>query len=198
LDKTRKIDKKGSEVMHLFKYQLDEHLALIKPTLEMAQEMVQVIEANKEYIGEYLDFVDTIEGEQSQIDFLKMRFNQEAEGTGRQYMITYADEIVGSIDLHNISKDFKRAEVGYWLIPIVAGKGVMSLAVQAVLAIAFEDMRLNKVSLHADVDNIASNRVAQKNGFTFEGTLRKDIPLRGEFRDMNLYSILETEFKVSK
>ncbi|RPA60793.1 N-acetyltransferase [Aerococcus agrisoli] len=182
--------------MHYFKIQLSDQVALIKPTLEMSESIYKLVVENKAYIGEFLDFVDNVEkdGVKSQKDFLILRFNQEAEGTARQYMITYNDEIVGSIDLHNIIEDFKRAEVGYWLSPEVAGKGVMSLAVQAVLAIAFEDMDLNKVLLMADVENIASNRVAQKNHFTLEGTHRKDTPLRGEYRDINVYGILQSEF----
>ena len=38
------------------------------------------------------------------------------------------------------------------------------------------------------VDNQSSNRVAQRNGFTLEGCLRKAEMLNGRYDDVNLYA----------
>ena len=43
------------------------------------------------------------------------------------------------------------------------------------------------------VENRASARVMEKVGMTLEGVMRKYVYVRGQFRDMKLYSILREE-----
>jgi RimJ/RimL family protein N-acetyltransferase len=65
------------------------------------------------------------------------------------------------------------AEVGYWVGAEARGQGVATAATVAVARWAFEAAPgLARLQLRADVDNVASNRVAEKAGFTREGVLR--------------------------
>lgn len=65
------------------------------------------------------------------------------------------------------------AEVGYWVGADARGRGVATAGTLAVSRWAFEaDPRLARLQLRAAVENVASNRVAEKAGFTREGVLR--------------------------
>lgn len=75
-------------------------------------------------------------------------------------------------------------EIGYWIDERHQGKGLVSEAAAALAKHALTDLALSRVEIHCNPDNVASNRVAEKLGFTREGVLRKrfayasDKPLR--------------------
>jgi RimJ/RimL family protein N-acetyltransferase len=65
------------------------------------------------------------------------------------------------------------AEVGYWVAADARGRGIATRATRAAAQWAFGSVPdLARVQLRADTQNIASNRVAEKAGFTREGVLR--------------------------
>ena len=64
-------------------------------------------------------------------------------------------------------------EVGYWTVAAERGAGVAARATRAVCRWAFDDLGLQRLDLEASVDNPASNAVAQRLGFTLEGTRRR-------------------------
>jgi RimJ/RimL family protein N-acetyltransferase len=57
----------------------------------------------------------------------------------------------------------------------------------------FQSLKINRVQLIIADGNIASEKVAQKCGFTYEGTARQAMFQRGRHRDMKLYSLLRDE-----
>jgi len=64
-------------------------------------------------------------------------------------------------------------EIGYWIGADSRGRGVATAATRAAAHWAFEAVpELARLQLRADVENVASNRVAAKAGFTREGVLR--------------------------
>jgi RimJ/RimL family protein N-acetyltransferase len=88
------------------------------------------------------------------------------------------------------------AEVGYWVAAEARGRGVATTATRLVSEWAFgAEPRLERLQLRADVRNVASNRVAEKAGFTREGVLRsqrRNIRL-GRRTDFAMWSLLREE-----
>ncbi|WP_204059085.1 GNAT family N-acetyltransferase [Microbispora corallina] len=66
---------------------------------------------------------------------------------------------------------FGNSEVGYWLAPWARGRGVATEAVRALSAWGFAH-GLPRITLLADVENVPSQRVAMRSGFTLEGVQR--------------------------
>lgn len=87
-----------------------------------------------------------------------------------------------------------RAEMGYALSREHWGRGLMPEAVRTVLAFGFGSLGLNRVQARCAAENLASARVMEKVGMTYEGTLRESEYLNGAYTDMRLYSILRREF----
>ncbi len=59
--------------------------------------------------------------------------------------------------------------------------------------IAFNEVGLNKVYCRVAPNNIASNRVAQKNGFELEGVLKQEFRIQdGSLIDLNYYGLLKS------
>jgi RimJ/RimL family protein N-acetyltransferase len=62
-----------------------------------------------------------------------------------------------------------RAEIGYWVTREARGRGVATRTVLLVTHWALTDLGLTVIELLADVQNVASRRVAEKAGYTRDG-----------------------------
>lgn len=74
-------------------------------------------------------------------------------------------------------------EVGYWGTKEHRGNGYMTEAVLAAARWAFTAMSIDRLEWRAEVGNKASRAVAERTGFTMEGTLRSAINHGGVRRD---------------
>lgn len=92
----------------------------------------------------------------------------EHDGDGRE------TRHVGGTGLHRIDWSVPRFEIGYWRRSDRAGRGLVTEAVQALAAMAFQTLHAERVEIRCDTDNTASRRVAERCGFTLEAVLRHD------------------------
>lgn len=105
---------------------------------------------------------------------------------------------VGNISMWTVSKLGKIAELGYWVRTDRTSQGVCTESVNRLLEEAFTGMGHHKVVLRIAVGNDASDRVAEKLGFTREGTLREELLIRGNWVDHTLWSLLDREYRSLK
>ena len=109
----------------------------------------------------------------------------------KPFAITDAEsgEVIGSIDMR-INR-MATGHVGYWLAAEARGRGLTTAALRALSRWAFEELDVGRVELVTDPENIASQRVAEKAGFTREGVLRSILVNRdGTRRDGVMFSLL--------
>lgn len=104
------------------------------------------------------------------------------------------DALIGSSSVFSIGSS-SGAEIGYWLHPDARGRGVMREAVALAVRHAFIDVEdgglgLDKIRLVAAVDNTASRRVAELNGFREVGTERAGTTCRDGKHDAVVYDRL--------
>jgi RimJ/RimL family protein N-acetyltransferase len=100
---------------------------------------------------------------------------------------TESGRLLGGITVN--AQNWGRAEIGYWVRADSRDRGVASRALTLVAAWGLN--RYRRLQLHADVENRASQRVAEKAGFSREGVLRAWIEQNGSQRDHVLYSLLQ-------
>jgi RimJ/RimL family protein N-acetyltransferase len=97
----------------------------------------------------------------------------QRSGQGVHLAMVGADErIVGAISLFRTAWGAGTTEVGYGVHPLYRGRGFAPEAVRGVAGWVFAATELRRIDLTANLDNLASLRVAQKAGFTWEGVLR--------------------------
>lgn len=93
------------------------------------------------------------------------------------------------------SETSRKMEIGYALSRPYWGKGIMTEAVTAVIAHLFNAYpMLERVEAHHKKENVGSGKVMQKCGMIHEGTIRSGIFSKGRFWDMELYSVLRSEW----
>jgi ribosomal-protein-alanine N-acetyltransferase len=89
-------------------------------------------------------------------------------------------------------------EFGYWLAEPVWGMGIATEAVRALVPFLFESMTPERVQAHVMTPNVASARVLEKAGLTYEGTLRSAVLRRGRFWDIRMYSMIRSEWEARR
>jgi RimJ/RimL family protein N-acetyltransferase len=83
----------------------------------------------------------------------------------------HTGRLVASIGLHRTDWTLPRTEVGYWVRTGETGKGYATEGVQALTSWALEGLRALRVELVTSESNTGSRAVAERCGFTLEGTL---------------------------
>lgn len=103
-------------------------------------------------------------------------------------------EPLGLVSLRTAEQDPGLAAVGYWLLPEARGRGAATVAVRLVARWAFGELGVRRLELTTVPENVASQRVAERAGFTREGVLRGLIALKsGDRQDAVLFSLLPAD-----
>jgi RimJ/RimL family protein N-acetyltransferase len=115
------------------------------------------------------------------------------EGMSYQFAVRDDGGVAGAmgVDIHGAER--RVGEVGYWIRTDRAGRGYATEAGRAVVDFAFAEIGLYRLELRAGVENRASQRVAEKLGFTREGTLRQGCAHGRMGYDCYLYGLLATD-----
>lgn len=87
----------------------------------------------------------------------------------------------------------RRADIGFGASPWVRRRGVTERAVRLLVEWGFDQLGLQVVEWWANEGNFGSRRLAWKVGFSFDGTVRRHLPQRGELRDGWVGTILAGE-----
>ncbi|MFC8713738.1 GNAT family N-acetyltransferase [Streptomyces sp. NPDC057197] len=102
-----------------------------------------------------------------------------------------ADDLVGMLGITRRAPG--TAEVGFWGTREHRGNGYVSEAVRATARWAFAHLAVDRLEWRAEVGNTASRAVAERTGFTVEGTLRAALDNKGVRRDCWVGSLLPSD-----
>jgi RimJ/RimL family protein N-acetyltransferase len=103
-------------------------------------------------------------------------------------------ELAGVSSLWGIDTHHRCAHIGIGLRPAFRGRGLGADAVRVMSRYAFVTLGLRRVQLETFSDNRAMIAIAEKIGFTREGTLRSAYWVNGRFADDVVFGLLDTEF----
>ncbi len=104
------------------------------------------------------------------------------------------DRVAGGVGIWYASRPQGRGEIGYWVRSDLTGAGLATEAAGALLPLGFEEMGMHRILMRIGVGNHPSRRVAQKLGFSYEGTAREEIMVRGQWMDHEVFSLLDREW----
>ncbi|WP_423217037.1 GNAT family N-acetyltransferase [Streptococcus equinus] len=105
-----------------------------------------------------------------------------------------SNKVIGSVDFNHRHAD-DVFEMGYLLHPDYWGQGIMSEAAHALLEVGFNLVGLHKIEIECYSYNKASQRVAEKLGFTLESKIRDRKDAQGKRCDLLRYGLLKSEWE---
>ena len=126
-------------------------------------------------------------------EFAEHGFWQQDEGT--LLIVTPEDgEIAGHIEFFKPVNYWDAFELSYQLYDgRFAGRGFVTEAVRLMVDYLFATKKQHRIQLVIVPENGASRRIAEKCGFTLEGTVRGAFFNAGRSHDVVLYSLLSTD-----
>ncbi len=187
----------GGEVMRVPKDNFPtletERMRLRRVTIDDAADMFAYC-SDKE-VAKYVNW----DAHQSMADthiFLNLILNQYK---GNNYVFwgiqdKQTHHLIGTINFVSWKKKHRTAEIAYIISRDYWGRGMMTEAAMRVIAYGFTEMNLVRIQARCFRENLASERVMEKVGMTFEGIMRMAMQVNGIHYDLKLYSILNHEF----
>ena len=106
-------------------------------------------------------------------------------------------QIIGSIGFGEVNLVHNRVEMGYVLSKDYWNQGIMTEAVEEILRFSFEDLTINRIMARCHEENHASEKVMQKAGMLYEGTLRQVMYVKHDYWTMKVYAILRRDYPTS-
>ena len=103
--------------------------------------------------------------------------------------------VIGDIALQDLNWKNRSCTLGYGLSKLeYRGKGYATDAAKVMLKYGFHHLGLERISATTQENNIGSQRVLEKCGFTLEGRERKAEYFAGKRHDRLIYGLLVAEF----
>jgi RimJ/RimL family protein N-acetyltransferase/nitrite reductase/ring-hydroxylating ferredoxin subunit len=128
--------------------------------------------------------------------FILMALQAWKDGTGYEFAITDAttDAWLGSIGVH-VGSNPRRHAIGYLVAPEQRRSGLATRALRLATRWAFENLEMERLALWTLPGNVASQGVAEKGGFRYEGLIRNWETDRDERpRDAVMFSMTPEDF----
>jgi ribosomal-protein-alanine N-acetyltransferase len=164
-----------------------ERLTLRAPTLADAAAFRAVLSVpDVTRFSNWPDAPTKAQGERS----LRWMSKLHASGKGCAWIIEHRDSrtVVGAIRFNRFEKKWKSGEIGYELHPDFWGKGLMTEAVHVAVRCGHQTFGLNRIEAWTLPGNPASDRVLEKSGFRYEGTLRQKAWFKGAYHDFRMFA----------
>ncbi|HEY2508352.1 MAG TPA: GNAT family protein [Streptosporangiaceae bacterium] len=167
-------------------------------TEDDATELAELLTASRAFLApfepERAPFYFTPDGQRAAI---RNALASHAQGTSLPHVIrTGSGELAGRITLNGIVRGpFQSCSVGYWVGAAFTRRGLASAALRDIISIAFADggqqgLGLHRIQAETLLDNLASQRVLARAGFSQIGMAPTYLKIAGRWQDMFLFQLI--------
>ncbi len=118
--------------------------------------------------------------------------NQEAYHWG--VVDRSSGKLIGRTGLIHWDIEHQRTEVGFDLSRSYWNKGIITEATCQIVKYCFNELNVNRIEGRCNYDNSGSARALEKLGMKYEGLLRQQLRIKGEFTDQKMYAVLKGDF----
>ncbi|MBZ4400327.1 MULTISPECIES: GNAT family N-acetyltransferase [unclassified Myxococcus] len=123
---------------------------------------------------------------------------EEPRAKGFRWFVRLGDAWVGTVSARDVSREHGRLQIGYMMAEAYHGRGLGSRAVGMMLERLFTLPFLHRVWLTTLSENLGSQGVARKLGFSLEGTMRGHSVLRGERKDQQFWGMSRSDWEARR
>lgn len=148
----------------------------------------EVIKRHRTWLQQSMNWPEDVTGREDIERTVKGNAILHQRGYSKMYMVIADGMLVGVLSFNQIEPTNKTAYIGYWRTPDCPRKGVISQSLQTLMAHYSGRGIIRRFVIKCIVTNVASNRVAIRNGFTLEGRLRQAEYLNGRYQDQHIYA----------
>lgn len=173
---------------------IDRHTYLKVPQPENAEELFNLIDSNREHLGKFLAWVEGNSTVEDSLNFINSLDHGNIYSEKFALCIVHRNKIVGIVDFHKGKTSSKSLEIGYWLAKEFIGQGLMTRSCAGFIDYAYKNSDVNRIVICTATRNFKSQAIPERLGFTKEGVGRQYGMINGEYFDVNVNSILRSEW----
>ncbi|MFD8981759.1 GNAT family N-acetyltransferase [Streptomyces sp. NPDC059564] len=162
-----------------------------------AEEFLAHMDRGREFIGQYIGFPDRATDLDSARRLLGSNAEKAAADGARLYGIRVDGTLVGGVLFRSFDAASGNCEVGCWMEPAGAGRGLVTKACRVLIDWAFQERGMHRVEWHVASGNKKSIAVAERLGLTRDGVMRQDHLHRGVRLDSEFGSVLAVAWAAS-
>lgn len=162
--------------------------------IEDAQPLFDLVDGNRPHLRPWMSWVDATKSVDGIKIFIRSALDQMAKDGAPVCTVSHRGVLAGVCGFKPVNIPNKSCELGYWLAASITGRGIMTECVRTLINFAFKELKLNRVELRAATGNHRSRAIAERLGFSFEGTLRDSEWLNDHYADQAVYSVLMREW----
>ncbi|MFE0511372.1 GNAT family N-acetyltransferase [Streptomyces sp. NPDC058964] len=163
-----------------------------------AGEFLAHLDRGREFIGQYIAFGSRETDVESARALLVTYAEKRAADNGGLHGIWLDGKLVGGVLFRTFDAVQGNCEVGCWLEPAAAGRGLVTRAVTVLIDWAVEERGIHRVEWYAASANRPSVNVARRLGMTRDGVLRESHLHRGVRQDIEVWSVLAAEWRAAR
>ncbi|MCE7011377.1 GNAT family N-acetyltransferase [Kibdelosporangium philippinense] len=163
-----------------------------------AEEFATHIDHVRDYIGPWVGMAHAITDTDSARVILQRYIDKLASDEGRIYGIWIDGKLMGGTLFRTFDARNGTCEIGVWLDPDAAGRGLITRAARHMIDWAVCVRGMSRVEWRCAPENERSSAVAQRLGMTLEGVLRSEYAIGGSRQDAQVWSMLAPEWADQK
>ncbi len=178
----------------MFSVPVRDDVSLVLAEPRYAAEVAELIARNFDRLGQYQPWGETPPDADTMRKSLQERAEAFAQGRGVRTYIRRPGGFIGACGLR-IDVGSQSAEVGFFIDREHEGRGLASACVSVLTDLAFAEYGMVRVTLKTHVGNLRSRALAERLGFSYEGTARGGIRFGADrFEDEAVYAVLSHEW----
>jgi len=184
----------GSSLSRPLNLLVDDDLILKEIQLNDANAIFEIIDHQRDYLREWLPFIDYTKQAGDTRAYILSLYDRPYNHRDMVFTIWYQSKVAGLMGLKGTDRDNHKTEIGYWLSHDMQGKGIVTKSCYRLTQYLFENMSMNRIQIRVGVENVKSKNIPKRLGFKFEGIERCGELLLSGYTDLEVYSMLKSEF----
>ncbi len=172
--------------MSISSLEISEKIEIVKLELSDDVAFYVLIEENRDFLGEYLSWVDSVYDQSSTKEYLQKKLQSGLSGA-QWFKILYQGQVSGLFGIKSIKGN--TAELGYWISSSVQGRGVVSGIIESIMPYLRDHYGVRSVEFRCLEDNLPSIAVAKRFGAQHVKTIPIYYNGNKDIRNLTVYAI---------
>lgn len=177
----------------MFSFKVNDSISLELLQQHQMEEVFELIDTNRQHLRQWLLWVDKRKTAEDMLPVLKYWLENLANNQGFDVAIRYDGYLVGMIGVQ-FDWSNRTASIGYFLSKNSEGKGIITTSLKSVIKELFATYSFNRIEILCAANNLKSQGVPERLGFTKEGIKRAGQFLYDHYEDLVVHSLLKDEF----
>jgi ribosomal-protein-serine acetyltransferase len=155
-----------------------------------AKILFDLVDSNRDHLRTWLPWLDKTLSEKDSAGFISGMLSTFASTGAFVCGIWHRERLCGVVGYNRIDSENRIGYIGYWLSKDAEGKGIMTDCCRAVVKHGFEEYGLNRIVITVATNNIKSQAIPDRLGFSKEGVLHDAEWLYDHYVDHTVNALL--------